>query len=68
MNLLTIMTAATENTEGATEVIEESTNFLQEVADWLNGNPVVVACILFAVGLAVGIGCYLAKNKKKGRK
>ena len=68
MSLLQILTAAAEGAEGTTEVIEETTNFFQEAADWLNSNPVVVACGLFVIGLATVIGCYLAKNKKKGRK
>lgn len=60
---LNLLTAATEQ---APEAVEEATNFFQQAADWLNGNPGVLACILFGLGALIGVGCYFAK--RKGRK
>lgn len=64
MNLGIILTAATEGTETAPEVVEQATNFFQQAADWLNGNPVVVQCILFGVGALICVALYLSKKRK----
>ena len=61
---LHLLTAATEPAPDV--IVEEANNFFQQTADWLNGNPVVVQCILFGLGVLIGVGCYFAK--RKGRK
>lgn len=58
MNLLMLTEVAGEVTE---EVVEETFN----LAEWLNTNPGVLACILFGVGLLAAGIVYFAKKKRK---
>ena len=51
----------TEVAEGAEEVVEETFN----LAEWLNTNPGVLACILFGVGLVAAGIAYFVKKKRK---